>query len=104
MKFFILSYTSPQKCDLGLYSIKLLQHCLQKPVEGIRDRLYGFVQFCPKHVEGEYKGEAKTDMALDISFGSSGYALILSRAFKTVSHYYATAHVLCMTFTTCIGP
>ena len=58
---------------------------LQRPVEGIRDRLYGFVKFCPKYTEGEYKGDVKTDMAMDISFGSSGYALVLARAFKTVS-------------------
>ena len=30
-------------------------------------------------------GQPKTDMALDISFGSSGYALVLARAFKKVS-------------------
>ena len=55
-------------------------------MEGIRDRLYGFVKFCPRHVVGEFKGEVKTDMAMDISFGSSGYALVLARAFKTVSN------------------
>ena len=79
------------------------QHCLQKPVEGIRDRLYGFVKFCPKHVEGQLKGEVKTDMALDISFGSSGYALVLSRAFKTVSHYFATTHA-CVILASYPGP
>lgn len=60
----------------------------QRPVEGIRDRLYGFVKFCPKQVDGSEKGEVKTDMAMDISFGSSGYALVLARAFKTVCQYY----------------
>ena len=59
---------------------------LQRPVEGIRDRLYGFVKFCPKHVKGEKKGQVKTDMAMDISFGSSGYALVLARAFQTVDY------------------
>lgn len=59
----------------------------QKPVEGIRDRLYGFVKFCPKQVEGNEKGEVKTDMAMDISFGSSGYALVLARAFRTVCKF-----------------
>ena len=48
---------------------------------GIRDRLYGFVKFCPAGTEGQ----VKTDMAMDISFGSSGYGLVLARAFKTVS-------------------
>ena len=58
---------------------------MQRPVEGIRDRLYGFVLYSPKHVKGDKKGQPKTDMALDISFGSSGYALVLARAFKRVS-------------------
>ena len=57
---------------------------LQRPVEGIRDRLYGFVKFCPKYVTGQKRGEVKTEMAMDISFGSSGYALVLARAFQTV--------------------
>lgn len=56
-------------------------------MEGIRDRLYGFVKFCPKQVEGNEKGEVKTDMAMDISFGSSGYALVLARAFRTVCKF-----------------
>ena len=54
-------------------------------MEGIRDRLYGFVLYSPKHLEGDQKGQPKTDMALDISFGSSGYALVLARAFKKVN-------------------
>ena len=29
--------------------------------------------------------KVKTDMAMDISFGSSGYGLVLARAFKNVS-------------------
>ena len=66
---------------------------LQRPVEGIRDRLYGFVKFCPKHVKGEKKGEVKTDMAMDISFGSSGYALVLARAFQTVGHMFSVLHI-----------
>ena len=57
----------------------------QRPVEGIRDRLYGFVLYSPKHLKGDQMGQPKTDMALDISFGSSGYALVLARAFKKVS-------------------
>lgn len=57
-------------------------------MEGIRDRLYGFVKFCPKQVEGNEKGEVKTDMAMDISFGSSGYALVLARAFRTVRQFF----------------
>ena len=56
----------------------------QRPVEGIRDRLYGFVMYSPKHEKGDQAGEPKTNMALDISFGSSGYALVLARAFKKV--------------------
>jgi hypothetical protein len=55
-----------------------------RPVEGIRDRLYGFVLYSPKHLKGDQMGQPKTDMALDISFGSSGYALVLARAFKKV--------------------
>ena len=62
----------------------LVSFVLQSPVEGIRDRLYGFVKFCPLHVKGDKIGEVKTDMAMDISFGSSGYALVLARAFQTV--------------------
>ena len=58
---------------------------LQRPVEGIRDRLYGFVTYTPKHMDGPDKGRAKTNMALDISFGSSGYALVLARAFRKVN-------------------
>ena len=53
-------------------------------MEGIRDRLYGFVMYSPKHTDGDRMGQPKTDMALDISFGSSGYALVLARAFKKV--------------------
>ena len=60
---------------------------LQRPVEGIRDRLYGFVTYAPKHVKGQEAGQTKTDMALDISFGSSGYALVLARAFKKARGY-----------------
>ena len=58
---------------------------VQKPVVGIRDRLYGFVKFCPMGSEGQYMEQVKTDMAMDISFGSSGYGLVLARAFKDVS-------------------
>jgi hypothetical protein len=63
---------------------KYLSNIKWKPVEGIRDRLYGFVPYSPKHLKGDKKGQPKTDMALDISFGSSGYALVLARAFKKV--------------------
>ena len=57
----------------------------QHPVEGIRDRIYGFVQFCPKVVDVRTgKQRPKTDMAMDLSFGSIGYALVLARPFKVV--------------------
>jgi len=57
----------------------------QHPVEGIRDRIYGFVQFCPKVLdERTGRMRPKTDMALDLSFGSIGYALVLARPFKVV--------------------
>ena len=67
-----------------LFCIPLI---MQRPVKGIRDRLYGFVKFSPKHLDGESKGDPKTEMAMDISFGSSGYALVLARAFKKVVIY-----------------
>ena len=61
----------------------------KEPVVGIRDRLYGFVKFCPRDVETEHREQnedlVKTDMAMDISFGSSGFGLVLARAFKSVS-------------------
>ena len=66
----------------------------QRPVEGIRDRLYGFVMYSPKHEKGEQAGEPKTEMALDISFGSSGYALVLARAFKKVCWNYFPEYLL----------
>lgn len=66
-------------------------------MEGIRDRLYGFVMYSPKHEKGEQAGEPKTEMALDISFGSSGYALVLARAFKKVclNNYYSLKVLTC---------
>ena len=62
-------------------------------MEGIRDRLYGFVMYSPKHEKGDQAGEPKTNMALDISFGSSGYALVLARAFKKVCTKKTITHV-----------
>ena len=64
-------------------------------MEGIRDRLYGFVMYSPKHEKGEQAGEPKTEMALDISFGSSGYALVLARAFKKVCFNYSLKVLTC---------
>lgn len=74
------------RCAVHVHYTRILSICnlLQRPVEGIRDRLYGFVMYSPKQEEGPQAGEPKTDMALDISFGSSGYALVLARAFKKV--------------------
>ena len=40
----------------------------------IRNVIFGFLQFVDKN-----------DLAMDISFGSSGYSLTLARAFKDVS-------------------
>ncbi len=47
---------------------------VQDKVAGIRDRLYGFMQFGPKD----------NSMAYDICFGTIGYSLVLSRAFQEV--------------------
>ena len=64
----------------------LVPFILQEPVRGIRDRLYGFVQLAfPTHqIDGDKNYQT---MAMDISFGSTGYALTLARAFHNASFY-----------------
>ena len=64
---------------------------LQKYEEGIRDRVYGFVKYSPSNpanpVDSDGQPVPKLEMALDISFGTSGYTLALARAFKYVRNY-----------------
>ena len=54
--------------------ILILQESIHIPT--IRNIIFGFLQFVEKN-----------DLALDISFGTSGYSLILARAFKDVRTY-----------------
>lgn len=63
---------------------------LQDSVHGIRDRIYGFVNlaFPISHTSSDESSyfESPT-MAMDISFGTTGYALTLARAFHNVCVY-----------------
>ena len=51
-----------------------LQDSIHTPT--IRNIIFGFLQFVDKN-----------DFAMDISFGSTGYSLILARAFKDVCYW-----------------
>ena len=79
------SFSYPYCCKAKMNCVNYFWLSFQHPVEGIRDRIYGFVQFCPKVVDVRTgKRRPKTDMAMDLSFGSVGYALVLARPFKVV--------------------
>lgn len=57
-------------------------------MKGIRDILYWFVTNfgpCFPPTEANPQPRLRNSLALDISFGSIGYALILARPFVTVS-------------------
>lgn len=80
-----------------VFSFPLL---MQRPVKGIRDCLYGFVRFTPKHLDGKFKGDPKTERAMDISFGTRGYTLVLARAFKKVAVYWVALYHVWNSITT----
>ena len=52
-------------------------------ITGIRDMIYWFVQFGPKEASTDIP-KLKNNMAIDISFGTSGFSLVLARPFREV--------------------
>ena len=81
-------YTRVESVLSPLSSQFLYIPILQEYMKGIRDVLYWFVtNFGPRYppTEANPQSSLKNSLALDISFGSIGYALILARPFITVS-------------------
>ena len=58
---------------MNIYSHYSVHFIIQESLSSIRDVFFGFLQFANKH-----------QIALDISFGTTGYSLILARAFQEV--------------------
>ena len=59
---------------------------LQTAIPGIRNFVFGFLGITEKHI-----------LALDISFGTIGYSLILARAFQEVNmHNHTTWFPACL--------
>ena len=60
-------------------------------MKGIRDVLFWFVDTFGPHYEPTNDNsmlQIRNDLAMDISFGSIGYSLILARPFVKVSNLY----------------
>lgn len=67
------------------HSLVYYHYDLQEYMKGIRDVIFWFVtNFGPHYDETASELQLKNDLALDISFGSIGYSLIMARPFVKV--------------------
>ena len=78
-----------------LFVIILLVILLQEQLSGIREKIYWFVaMFGPNDSHQVSSQRTSNQLAVDLSFGSIGYSLVLAKPFKRVNLCYITKMLL----------